>query len=409
MTGDLGSVGVRQLSILTVGNMYPPHHQGGYELVWRDLVLALRARGHRVRVLCSDHREHDPRSGLGEDPEIRRELRWYWRDGEFPPLSGSEIVELERHNRRRFFEQIGELYPDLILWGPMGGMSMSLPTQNYETPDLAFVIDEWLTYGPKVDPFWRRTHAGGPLGHLRALAARVTRPVHPGRAISRIAFGSQTLRRNAAGLTRGAEQVSVITPGVELDRFAHAPRRPEASTTELLCVGRLDPRKGFRVAVEALAGIPGARLRIATAGESPHEAELRELANRLGVADRLTIDRPARDEMPEVYARADVVLFPVQWEEPWGLVPLEAMAVGRPVVASGTGGSGEFLEHEANCLLYEPRGDAAALGSAVERIAGEPGLADRLVTAGRRTAEQHSAAAWCEAIADLCERTAGDR
>ena len=56
-----------------------------------------------------------------------------------------------------------------------------------------------------------------------------------------------------------------------------------------------------------------------------------------------------RAELRDVYAAADVVVFPVQWNEPWGLVPLEAMSVGRPVVASGTGGSAEYLRDGENC------------------------------------------------------------
>ncbi len=56
--------------------------------------------------------------------------------------------------------------------------------------------------------------------------------------------------------------------------------------------------------------------------------------------------------MPAELAAADALLFPVQWEEPWGLVPLEAMASGTPVVATGTGGSGEYLRDGDNCLVY---------------------------------------------------------
>ena len=48
-----------------------------------------------------------------------------------------------------------------------------------------------------------------------------------------------------------------------------------------------------------------------------------------------------------------MVVFPVRWEEPWGLVPIEAMARGRPVVATGRGGSGEYLRDGENCVLFE--------------------------------------------------------
>ncbi len=63
-------------------------------------------------------------------------------------------------------------------------------------------------------------------------------------------------------------------------------------------------------------------------------------SGELGLTERVSFERVAGDAVPAILAAADALLFPVQWEEPWGLVPLEAMASGTPVVATGTGGSG---------------------------------------------------------------------
>jgi glycosyltransferase involved in cell wall biosynthesis len=116
-------------------------------------------------------------------------------------------------------------------------------------------------------------------------------------------------------------------------------------------------------------------------------------------------NRP-RAAVPEVYADADVVLFPVQWEEPWGLVPLEAMAVGRPVVASGTGGSREYLRDGENCLLYEPKQSPEALADAVRRLAADEPLRQRLREAGFATAAPFTEPAYNEAIAEALEKAA---
>src|SRR3954453_1178025 len=81
--------------VLTVGNAYPPHHTGGYELVWRAAVEHARAAGHEVRVPTTTHREE---TDTPDDPDVHRELRWYWRNHEIidPGYAGSWAIE--RHN-----------------------------------------------------------------------------------------------------------------------------------------------------------------------------------------------------------------------------------------------------------------------------------------------------------------------
>ena len=72
---------MRGVRVLAVGNMYPPHYLGGYELMWEAGVHALRARGHEVRVLTTDFRRGDrPET----DPDVHRELRWYWQRPRLP-------------------------------------------------------------------------------------------------------------------------------------------------------------------------------------------------------------------------------------------------------------------------------------------------------------------------------------
>jgi glycosyltransferase involved in cell wall biosynthesis len=126
--------------------------------------------------------------------------------------------------------------------------------------------------------------------------------------------------------------------------------------------------------------------------------ELRRLAREAGAGDRISFDQLSRDLLAEAYADADAVLFPALWEEPWGLVPLEAMSVGTPVVATGTGGSGEYLEDGTNCLLFRPAGDPGALASAVLRLAGESSLRGRLRDGGLRTAARFTAASFDSSV-----------
>ena len=87
------------MRVLTVGNMYPPHHHGGLRArlaVSSD--AQLRSRGHEVRVLTTDHGE--PGVTARDDGDVHRELRWYWRDHAWPRLGLLERLRLERHNAR---------------------------------------------------------------------------------------------------------------------------------------------------------------------------------------------------------------------------------------------------------------------------------------------------------------------
>jgi glycosyltransferase involved in cell wall biosynthesis len=177
----------------------------------------------------------------------------------------------------------------------------------------------------------------------------------------------------------------------------------------LLYLGRIDERKGIETAIEALALLDRrARLVIDGAGDGRHAAELEELAGRLGVESRIEFTCSPRERVPEAYAAADAVIFPVRWDEPWGLVPLEAMATGRPVVATGRGGSAEYLRDRANCLLFPPS-DAAALAEALSELADDAELRARLRRGGFETAARFSERAFNEQVAHAHEREAGVR
>jgi glycosyltransferase involved in cell wall biosynthesis len=142
-------------------------------------------------------------------------------------------------------------------------------------------------------------------------------------------------------------------------------------------------------------------------GDPGYVERLRGRAAELGVLDRIEFSSAPRERLPEVYADADAVLFPVQWDEPWGLVPLEAMAVGRPVIASGTGGSAEYLRDGHNCVIYAPRGEPQELAGAVDRLAEQRALRAHLRDEGLVTAARFSERRYNQAIAATLDEVAG--
>lgn len=393
------------MRVLTVGNLYPPHHFGGYELIWRASVEHLRAAAHDVRVLASDLRL--PSAPAHDEPGSFRELRWYWKDGDFPPLDIRERIALERHNRSTFERHLDEFRPDVVSWWPMGGMSLALLewARRRGVADAGVVGDDWMLYGPKVDlwlkPLGRRRYR--PLGPLVELATRLPARFDP--APTRWLFISETVRRNALHAGLSLPRSEVAHPGVDPEMFAPLPP-PREFSWRLTYAGRIDPRKGIGTAVEALALLPEqATLTVDGPGDQSHRAELEQRVAELGLTGRVTFSKRPRERLRELFGDSDVVLFPVQWDEPWGLVPLEAMAVGTPVAATGAGGSGEYLRHERNSLIFDRSEGAPALAGAVMRLSDDADLRARLRRGGLATAERYTAHAFNEAVLRSLKRT----
>jgi glycosyltransferase involved in cell wall biosynthesis len=147
----------------------------------------------------------------------------------------------------------------------------------------------------------------------------------------------------AMGMSRA--RATVIPCGVDTEAFRPLPVvRPASGPPRLLVIGRLVERKGVGNVIEALAELPGVRLSVAGGpprdllARDPEVARLQRVARAHGVADRVDfLGAVARADVPALMNAADVVVC-VPWYEPFGIVPVEAMACGRPVVGSAVGG-----------------------------------------------------------------------
>jgi glycogen synthase len=384
--------------------MYPPHHLGGYELIWRGAVGDFRERGHAMRILTTDYRNAAPDPAVAEDPDCHRELRWYWRDHRFPYMSPRARLRVEKHNLAVLDRHLREWRPDLVAWWAMGGMSMSLIEHVARSglPALAVVMDDWPSYGPLVDAWQRPLRRWGPLGKAAERVTGVPTLRDLG-AATHWTFISKTQRRRMEKAVGPLPDATIANAGVDRTLFSPAPEHDWR--WRLLYCGRIDPRKGIDLAVRALPLLPGAAtLRIVGEGDEDHRAELGTLARSLGVAERVRFERVPRDRLAEIFAEDDVLLFPVRWDEPWGLVPLEAMAVGMPVVGSGRGGSGEYLDHGVNSLIADPRGGAQALADALLQLAQDEPLRKRIRAGALDTAERFPDTIFADGVEKAAER-----
>ena len=188
-------------------------------------------------------------------------------------------------------------------------------------------------------------------------------------------------------------RIAVVPCGVDLDVFEPGgPARPRAGDLRrIVTVGRLVERKGVGGAIEALAKVPRAELVVAGGPEAaelerdPDVRRLRAVARAAGVEERVSFTgRLGRDEVPALIRSADVVAS-VPWYEPFGIVPVEAMACGVPVVASAVGGMVDTVVDGVTGRHVPPR-DPDALAAALRELLDSPRLRGRLGRAGARRA-----------------------
>jgi glycosyltransferase involved in cell wall biosynthesis len=167
-------------------------------------------------------------------------------------------------------------------------------------------------------------------------------------------------------------------------------------------LGRLVERKGQEDAVRALAAVPDAELVVVGGPPTqqldtdPEVTRLRRIADEVGVGDRLVFTGAvSRDDVPGWIRSADVVLA-VPWYEPFGITPLEAMACGRPVVATAVGGLVDSVADGVTGDLVPPR-DPAALGTALAALLADDDRRTAYGAAGVLRARRYR---WSRVVAD---------
>jgi glycogen synthase len=386
----------KQLRLLTVTLEYPPPSFGGYEVMCAQVCTWLKQCGHEVLVLTTLPQEPGIIEAASDEDEgtipVRRILRSYW-DGSAnldPPFQ--EALAREQHNQAQMRDVLAAFHPEVVAFWHMGDLSLGLITTTARLGfPLVFVIgDDWLCYGGWADAWLRWCNE-----HPEQAAAVEQRTGLPTRLPDLGALGAFCFV--SAWTKRRAEQIGgwhfpraqIIFPGLSQTEFPPLVQVPAHPWRwRLLWVGRVIEEKGIETAIHALSLLPpNATLQIVGMVNPAYRQHLQALAATLGVASRLAFSLASRQQIRHHYQRADVTLFTSMIEhEAFGLVPLEAMASGCPVIATGVGGSSEYCLDGVNCVRV-PTGDRAALARAVQQLAQSGDLRRRLVEGGLRTAE----------------------
>lgn len=366
------------MRLLELTQRFPPAI-GGVETHVEALTREMIARGMDVEIATTD---------LVRDRPFERFRA--------PPVQS--VGTVRRHRARQLFPAphgLGIIAPGLLVDGLSARADVIHAHAFGYFPTWVGALRRRLGRSPLVISPHADRGAGTPSS--RRYARGVARGTL--RAADRVVALTATERRLLVELGVDEHRLSVIPNGIDLGEFDPSPLGSSidlgSAPARLLFVGRVYPsQKGLLPLVHAFARLPRdtpAELRIV--GEDWGGAEpVRAAARRLGISDRLVLlGGLPRAAVVREYCSADVVVVPSLFE-PFGIVLLEAMAAGVPLVASDVGGIPDVVENERTGLLVPP-GDVLALSTAIERLLRDAPLRRKLAVAAHERVQAYSWAA----------------
>lgn len=353
---------------------------GGVQTHVRQLAARLRSRSHEVLVLT-------PAFDRPAEPYVKvvgRPVRIPYNQSVAPVAPWPAGYVLVRDALREFGPDVVHSHEPLVP-GPSMFSVLTAPAP-----------------APVVGTF----HAYADRARLLDVAAPALRPVWR-RLTVRLAVSEA-----AASFVEGRfreDAVRIIPNGADVEMFAHADPAPLPDGRRILFVNRLDRRKGFGVMVEAFRRLAEERpdVLLVVAGDGEDRTAVRDLPIAIRARVVMLGDVPHRN-LPSYHSACQVFCAPATGRESFGIVLVEAMAAGLPVVASDIPGYREVVRDGVEGLLVPP-GDPEALAEGVGKVLDDPDAARRLGGAGRERAARYSwdvVAADLEAVyAEVAERT----
>ena len=341
-----------------------------------ELIRRLRQRGHEVEVFTSAYRGRSDQVVAGI-PVYR--FRYFWRRWENLTHEETAPDRMRRSLLYRVLPVVFVLAGMVAIWRHSRRHRYDILHVHWPLPLALF---GWAAQ--RAQPARLVTTFYGVELHWGKGSLRFLKPF--------LAWAARRSDRVVAISSYTADEVRRIAPvPVEVIPYTTSlpvapPRRPGVRGP-VLFVGRLVARKGVAYLIEAVARLPDTVLEIV--GDGPERGPLEALVARLQIDDRVRfLGKISSDALAASYAGAAVCVLPSVLDargdtEGLGVVLLEAMHNGTPVVASRVGGIPDIVEDGVSGLLV-PAGDPEALAGALRRVLGDPTLAQRLGEAGRR-------------------------
>lgn len=305
-----------------------------------------------------------------------------------------------RANRAAVLEHVASFAPDFVILHAMDDYRLeAMLRERYRTARFVhnhIYCSSGLDHDTATLAACERAQGGACVsGYVSRRCWNVRKPTTAATFYRRAAAAVASLR--AAPLVFAASQYvrsRLLRHGVDPRRIAVAPyfagvpgtsalSMPRTgSGNTLLYVGRVVPEKGIAYLLQAMRQITSAA-RLVVNGDGPGRSAALALAQRLGIKDRVDFfGWTSREALLACYEEADLVVVPSVWPEPFGLVGIEAMAYGKPVVAFRSGAIPEWLTDGESGYSVEP-GDVVVLAQRIEALLAQPALRVRMGRAAR--------------------------
>lgn len=385
--------------MLAVTLRYPPYAGGGYELLARDAVEGLRARGHAALVLCGGGRrfagDADVRAWLAPEQDGAQDL--FQRSFKASNAERFRLHFLRLKNYRATLRALDLFEPDVLLFFNLSHASLGpvLAARHAGVPTLGYVADPW------PENHWVRAWRADARARAKPQRLRLLEQTW---SAFRGLVGLGPLQACSAWMRAALiedgilpESVDVLHLGVSPALAARAAASPPAQRgagepLRVVCTSMLWEGKGQHVLLKAAARARAAgvalELDLAGAGEPSYAAYLRELADAPELAGAVRfhglLDAAG---VSALLARAHVFALPSVWPEPFGLSTAEAMAHGVAALGSDSGATPELIEDGVTGLLAAA-GDPEEWYLALRRLEADEGERGRLAAAGRAHAQR---------------------
>ncbi len=216
-----------------------------------------------------------------------------------------------------------------------------------------------------------------------------------------------TFRKVAAWISisefQKKKHVEIGIPAERIHNIHHfyesgTPPPPTPTSGDTLFLGRLSREKGVDLLLRAWAKVKNGNRRLVIAGTGPEESSLKKMASDLNLANVVFTGFLNKEQQVSLWSNSSALVVPSIWDEPFGLVVLEAWAKERPVVAYAKGALPELIHHGVNGLLADPF-SVEALARNIQEVIDKPDLGPRLGKAGnQRLKDEFNRTLWLSRI-----------